>query len=263
MAVEAVKEIVVAARLAPDGDGHEVAILLALEGRVHGDELGAEGGQVPGIVALPPLALDEVAPLHPGRALVERRPGSGAALGIVEIRPAKVLEPLFVLAQLRAEGLAGGSPQGVARLGLHGQAQERHVDLVAQDPPGQVVLVPGGHDDDDLGACGKACFQAILPLLPDAVADGGGVGLLPGLHRVVHDQKLRRVSRDAREKPPGDHPPPVAMEFKLPGAADLSNGNAEHILPQRQEFFPVAAAEAFGKFVGVSGHDDPPVRPAA
>ena len=36
-----------------------------------------------------------------------------------------------------------------------------------------------------------------------------------------------------------------------------------HILPQRQEFFPVAAAEAFGKFVGVSGHDDPPVRPAA
>ena len=80
------------------------------------------------------------------------------------------------------------------------------MDLAAEHPSCQIVLVPWRHDDDHLCPCREAGLQTVLPLLPDAVADGGGVGLLPALDRVIHDQKLRRVACDAGEETSCDHP---------------------------------------------------------
>ena len=80
MLVDAVAKVVVDAPLAPDLDGDEIVILPSFECGVHADDGGPEVLDLLRVVVPPPLAPDEIATFHPGRALEKRLPRSQAAL---------------------------------------------------------------------------------------------------------------------------------------------------------------------------------------
>ena len=206
--VEAIAQVVVFSQLAPDLHADKVVVLPALEGGVHADDFGRKARDLRRVVAPPPAAPDEVSLLPARRALVQRRPGAPSALRIGEVGGLELPQPAFVLAQLRAEGLAGAAAHRVALLRLQRQAQQLGVVLRSQDPRGQVVLVPGRHDQDHLAARRQARFQRVLPFLPQSFAEDGGVGLLPVFHRIVDDDQLRRIAGDAGHDAAADQPSP-------------------------------------------------------
>ena len=57
-----------------------------------------------------------------------------------------------------------------------------------KEPPGQVVLVPAGHDERHGGAGREACGQRVGPPVPGGVADRQRVGLGAVFERVVDDE---------------------------------------------------------------------------
>ena len=105
-----------------------------------------------------------------------------------------------------AEGVGGAwglrypAGSGIARgltLGQGGEA--KHVPasrLGAQQPAGQVVLVPAGHDQHDGAAGPDAGAEGAAVPVVHAVAHGLGLGLLPVLVGVVDDAEHSAVTGD-------------------------------------------------------------------
>src|SRR5690606_2878235 len=114
--------------------------------------------------------LEDVAAARDGFTLVQARPR--------------------VLADLRADALEALDrvPLGPQRVAVVVEGGE--VDAfppVSQQPAREVVLVPPRSDDDRARAGFEARVEDVCEPLPDAVADEGRLGLLPVLHRVIHD----------------------------------------------------------------------------
>ena len=167
----------------------------------------------------------------------------------------EILEPRPVLPQLRTQRLAGSAPERVVLPRLHRQTQQLAVFFEAEHAPGKVVLVPRGHDDDDLSPGAKARFDGVLPLLPEPVAVGLAVGLHAVFHRVVDDYERGRVAGYPGHYAAAYEAAPVRLELKFLGAVHLADPYAEQLLPQRAYLLLVSPAEALGK-VGVVARDD-------
>ena len=196
--VQAVAEVVVVhTPLAPDRDRHIVARVRLLKRSVDRDDLRAEPVDLLRVVVPPPLAVDDVAALHPGRAHVQGRPRSRAALRVVDIGGLEVRQPRRVLTKLRAQGLPRLAAKRVVLLSFHRQPDETGVLFRLENAGSQIILVPRRHDHDDLRAGSQSGLDTVLPLLPDLPAPCVAVCLFTGFDGVVDDDELGRVACDA------------------------------------------------------------------
>ena len=258
MLVDAVAKVVVDAPLAPDLDGDEIVILTSFECGVHADDGGPEGLDLLRVVVPPPLAPDEIAAFHPGRALEKRLPGSQAALfRVVQVALLKLPEPFIILADLRYKGIADLPSKEVMLLCLHRQPDQPNVVLPLEDTSRQVVLVPRGHNEDDFRPGSETGLQCVLPLAPQLFPVDGAVRLFPVFNGVVDDEQIRRVSRDAGHDAPGDHAPPAVCQFKLGLRPDAARFQAKKGAAELLHLLQVLPPEPFGRVVVIAGLDDP------
>ena len=260
MPVQAISQIIVVPALAPNRDRHEVVVLRALERRVHRNDLRAEARHGLRIIKSPPVPPHQISAFNARRALVERHPRPRPALRVGEIRPLEFRKPLRILPQLRAQRLAGLPAHRIMLFRLDRQPHQLHIRLALQDPRRQIILMPRRHDHNDLRARSQTGFQGILPFLPDLVPRRLGIGLLPVLHRVVDQNEICRIARNAGEQAARDDAPhPVAqLQLRRPVyAADL---NAEQVLSEPPDLLLVPPQKPLREALVVRRHDDPRLR---
>ena len=259
---DAVDHIVVAVgALADDPHRCEVAARLALaRGGVDQDDLGAGGRRAGPVVQ--PLFL-ELATADRARALlVERRPGAWLALGDLDHLRREPLRPQW---------LARAPAQWVVLLRLHGQGDDPDALLAAvlldvgQQSPGQVVLVPTGHDEHQLAAGLHAGHEVVAPPGPLLVADGLAVGVLAALDRVVDDGQICAAACDRTANAGGEV---LALLGRVPAAGSRRVGRQAALREDAGVLLAAdnishAAAKPFGQFLGVRRGDDAVRRVAA
>jgi hypothetical protein len=121
--------------------------------------------------------------------------------------------------------------------------------------------VPRGHDDDDLRSGGETGFDGVLPFIPDLAAPSLRVRFLTGLDRVINDDQIRRVARDAATDATAQNAAAMGgFQFNGVGTVDVANLDAEQLAALFFDLLLVPSHEASGKVIVVSGHDDAPIR---
>ena len=259
--VPALAQVIVVSPPAPHGNGHKVVVLRPFEGRVHADDLPFKGRHRLFVVKPPPFPADKVALFPSGRALIQRLPGPLAAPAVGKIAALELLQPLFVLPQLRAKGISRPSSQRVIFFRLHRQAQQADVLLRPQHCRRQIVLVPGGHDQNHLSPCRQTAFKGVQPLLPDPPPHHRAVRFHAVFDGVVQNDQLRGVARDASHQSPADEPPGVTGQLKFRAAADAADLHAKQRPPKGKNFFLVPSGKALSGYIVVGPQNDPLLRP--
>ena len=260
MPLVAVQQIGVCTPSSPALDADEVVVLRPLEAGVNGKDALGHLRQCARPVPAPPFPQDQVALLRAGCALVQGVPAAHALCAHHGCPEA--LQPPVVLADLRAQGRPDGPSQWVLRaVALAGQAQQGHIGVVFQQPPGQVLLVPPGQDQDHLCPRRQAGFHTVVPFSQDPRPDGGAVRLLAVADGVVNDHQVAGVAGDAAANAAAAHPAPVSQDLKVRlFPAVPGQGDAEQLPPVFLDLPAVEQAELLGEAVAVAYLDNALIR---
>ena len=123
--------------------------------------------------------------------------------------------------------------------------------------------MPRRHNDDDLRPRCQTGLEGILPLRPQLAAVGLAVRLFAVFDRVVDDEQVCRVARDAGHHAARDHAAPAVAQLKLGRRPDVALLKAKERRAELLDLLDVLPAKAFGRVVVVTRQDHAVAREAA
>ena len=183
--------------------------------------------------------------------MVEGRPCAGAGGGFagLPLGAGAATGGDHVFALGATEGIGGGV------LALGGDVENFPAGIGGDEAACQVVLMPAGEDEDDLGAGGEAGGEGVGPPVPACVADDLGVGLDSVLDGVVDDEEVGGAACDAASASDAVDAPGVPFDAPFAGGAVVV-GDGESEFGVCGDGVADGAAVAVGESLPIAAGDD-------